>query len=118
MYDRELPKVIPNARWMCIRQSTGFDLYWFHGHILKYQVPNIELLYDQMQLCGKNHILQQNLFIILSSIEMIATSRLFVILNADVCMTVSWLAGHTHKLAHQTGVLAQLDVYLEFCTHQ
>ena len=40
------------------------------------------------------------IFIILSSIEIIATSRLVAILNVAACMPVSWLAGNTHKLAH------------------
>ena len=32
---------------------------------------------------------------------MISISILFAILNVAVCMPVSWLAGNTHKLAHQ-----------------
>ena len=68
--------------------------------IFKNRVLNIELLDDQLRICGNNHILQQNLFIILSSIEMIATSRLFDMINAAVCISVRWLSGNTHKLAH------------------
>ena len=68
--------------------------------IFKNRVPNIEFLDDQLRICGNKHILQRNLFIILSSLEMIATSRLFTILNVAICMPVSWLAGNTHKLAH------------------
>ena len=68
--------------------------------IFKNRVPNIEFLDDQQSIYGNNHILQQNLFIILSSLEMISTSRLFAILNVAICMPVSWLSGNTHKLAH------------------
>ena len=68
--------------------------------IFKNRVPNIEFLDDQLRICGNNYILQKNLFIIVSSIEIIATSRLFAILNIDVCMNVHWLAGNPHKLAH------------------
>ena len=31
---------------------------------------------------------------------MIATSRLFSILNVAICMPVHWFYGNTHKLAH------------------
>ena len=68
--------------------------------IFKNRVPNIEFLDDQLRICGNNHTLQKHIFIILSSVEMIATSRLFAILNIAVCMHVRWLAGNTHKLAH------------------
>ena len=68
--------------------------------IFKNRVPNIEFLDDQLRICGNNHILQQNLFIIISSLEMIATSRLFAILNVAICMPVRWLAGNTQNLAH------------------
>ena len=68
--------------------------------IFKNRVPNIEFLDDQLHICSNNHILQHNLFIILSSLWMIATSRIFSILNVDICMHVRWLAGNTHKLAH------------------
>ena len=61
--------------------------------IFKNWVLNIEFLDDHMRICGNNHTLQKNLFIILSSIEMIATSRMFAIINVAVCMPVCWLAG-------------------------
>ena len=57
--------------------------------IFKNRVLNIELLDDQLRICGNNHILQQNLFIILSSIKMISTSIMFAILNvAFLCLFV------------------------------
>ena len=71
--------------------------------IFKNRVPNIEFLDDQLRICGNNHILQQNRFIILSPLEMIATSRLFSIVNVAICMHVHWLAGNTHKSAHHNG---------------
>ena len=52
--------------------------------IFKNWVPNIEFLENQLRICGKNHILQKKLFIILSSIEMISNSRMFAIINIDV----------------------------------
>ena len=68
--------------------------------IFKNRVPNIEFLDDQLHICDNNNTLQKNLFIIISSIEIISTSRLFAIINVAVCMPVSWLAGNTNKWAH------------------
>ena len=68
--------------------------------IFKNRVPNIEFLDDHLRICGNNYIIQKNLCIILSSIEMIANSRLFSILNVAVFGPVRWLAGNTNKLAH------------------
>ena len=45
------------------------------------------------------NILQENLFIILSSVEMIALSRLFAILHFSINVPMRWLAGKTHTLA-------------------
>ena len=52
--------------------------------IFKNRVPNIGFLDDQLRICGNNHILQKNLFIILSLLEIIATSRLFAIINVAI----------------------------------
>ena len=68
--------------------------------IFKNRFLGIKLLDDQVYICVNNHILHKNIFIILSSIEMVATSRLFSILNVAVCMPVHWLAGNTHQLVH------------------
>ena len=87
--------------------------------IFKNRVPNIEFLDDQLRICGNNHILQQNLFIIISSIEIVSSSRLFAILNVDICMPVRWLADNTHKLAHHNwGARSIGRVYLTFCTQR
>ena len=71
------------------------------GPIYKNRNLNLEFLDERLRVCGCNNILQQNLFIILSSVEMIAVSRLFAILHVSICMPVRWLAGNTHKLAHR-----------------
>ena len=44
-------------------------------------------------------ILQQSLFVALSSEEMIALSCLFSIMHISVCMPFRWLSGKTHELA-------------------
>ena len=43
-------------------------------------------------------ILQQNLFVALTSLEMIALSRLLSTMHVSVCMPFHWLAGKTHEL--------------------
>ena len=43
-------------------------------------------------------ILQQNLFVALSSEEMLALARLMSILHLSVCIPMRWLAGKTHEL--------------------
>ena len=68
--------------------------------IFKHHVPDIEFLGDQLDIFGNNRIPRKDIFIILSLIEIIATSILFAILNVDFCTSVRWLSGNTHKLAH------------------
>ena len=54
--------------------------------------------------CLKSHqenILQNNLFIILTSMEMIAQFRVFAILHFCICMPMRWLVGNTHLLGSQ-----------------
>ena len=60
---------------------------------------NVEFLDERLSIKDNTHILQQNLFIILSSLEMIAVSRLFSILHVSIVIPIRWLAGNTHKLA-------------------
>ena len=45
-----------------------------------------------------NNILQENLFVILSSCEMMALSRVCSIIHIAVCLPLRWLAGNSHKL--------------------
>ena len=71
------------------------------GPIYWNRVYNVEFLDETLRVKGNENILQQNLFIILSSIEMIAVARFFAIVHAAICMPFRWLAGTTHKLAHR-----------------
>ena len=43
-------------------------------------------------------ILRRNLFVVLTSAEMIALSRLLSIIHLAICMPFRWLAGKTHEL--------------------
>ena len=61
----------------------------------------VEFLDRSLRKRNKNDkasILQLNLFVALTSSEMIALVRLLSILHVSVCMPVRWLAGKTHEL--------------------
>ena len=58
----------------------------------------VEFLDEQLRIPGKGNILQENLFVILSSAEMVALSRLCSIIYLSICLPVRWLAGQTHTL--------------------
>ena len=74
------------------------------GPIYWNRVYNAEFLDKALRRKGNDNILQQNLFIILSSVEMISVSRFFSILHVSIYMPFRWLTGNTHKLvAHSWG---------------
>ncbi len=62
----------------------------------------VEFLDNQLlKYCWSNEntsILQQNLFVALTSLEMTALSRLLSILHISLCMLFRWLAEKTHEL--------------------
>ena len=60
---------------------------------------NVEFLDERLRIKDNANILQENLFVVLSSLEMIAVSRLFSILHVSIVKPFRWLAGNTHKLA-------------------
>jgi len=47
---------------------------------------------------AKDNILANNLWILLSSVEMVAVARLWSILHIAIIMSIRWLAGKVHKL--------------------
>jgi hypothetical protein len=47
----------------------------------------------------KDHVLQRNLFVVLSSLEMAAQARVLAIMYLSIILPLQWLAGNTHKLA-------------------
>ena len=57
----------------------------------------IDLLYQRMHTPGYN-ILQENILIILSSLEISALERLFYIIHITVCLSTDWLASNFHIL--------------------
>ena len=55
----------------------------------------MEFLDERLRTPADN-ILQENLFIILSSMEMIALTRVCAIIHLAICMPLRWLAGNSH----------------------
>ena len=53
---------------------------------------------DECLRAHKDNILQENLFIVLTSMEMIALCRVMAILHFKICMPMRWLAGNTHHI--------------------
>ena len=59
---------------------------------------NIDFLHEQVGTPNNNNVLQSNLYIVLSSLEVAATARFFSILHLAVVVPVRWLAAKTHEL--------------------
>jgi hypothetical protein len=57
----------------------------------------VEFLDERLRTPGDN-ILQENIFIILSSSEMVALSRGCSIVHISICLPTRWLAGNAHLL--------------------
>ena len=53
----------------------------------------IEFLYERLQTPG-NNILQENILIILSSLEMTVLARLYAIIHITIFISTRWLAGN------------------------
>ena len=85
--------VVPVARTSGSRQDLAIEgaaeFYWK----IRYYVPFL----DQCLKASKDNILQENLFYILTSEEMIALTRVLDIFNFTVCMPILWIAGNTHN---------------------
>ena len=61
---------------------------------------NVEFLDKCLSVTGKkNNILQRNLFVLLTSDEIVAQSRLLSIVYVSCMLPLRWLAGKTHELA-------------------
>ena len=59
----------------------------------------VEFLDEQLRMIGnEGNILQENLFVIFTSLPMIALFRISSILHVAICIPMRWLAGNTHKM--------------------
>ena len=97
-------KNYPTEFLMHAERATGSrqDLITMGAGPIYWNRPfNVEFLDDALRVRDASNILQENLFTILTSVEMIATSRFFSILHLGICLPFRWLTGNTHKLAHR-----------------
>ena len=70
------------------------------GPIYWNRIFNVEFLDDVLQVKGAGNVLQENLFTILSSLEMVASSCFFSILQLAIWLPFRWLTRKTHVLVH------------------
>ena len=64
---------------------------------MKHDRYYVEFL-DECLEAHKDNILKENLYIVLTSMEMISLCRVVAILYFKVCMPMCWLARNTHLL--------------------
>ncbi len=103
MFKHWLRKFHPGALLVPVTRTTGSrqDLategaaavYWNRRYY-------VEFLDECLHGCNDN-ILQENLFIVLTSVEMVALCRTMSILHFKICMPLRWLAGNTHFIGQQ-----------------
>ena len=60
---------------------------------------NVDFLNEKLTLKNHDNILEENLFTVLVSSEMIAVARFWAIVHVSIVMPVRWLAGKTHELS-------------------
>ena len=80
---------VTGSRQDLIKMGDG-TVYWNRNY-------NVQSLDKALRGKGKGHLLHENIFICLSSVEMIAVSRFFLILHVAISMPFRWLVGNTHK---------------------
>ena len=59
----------------------------------------VEFLDDCLRISGDNILKEQNLFVVLSSLEIIALSHVCSIVHLAICLPIRWLASNSHLLA-------------------
>ena len=60
---------------------------------------NVEFLNEKLTMKDHENILEDNLFTILVSSEMISVARFWAIVHVSIVRPVRWLSGCTHELA-------------------
>ena len=65
------------------------------GPIYGNRISNVDFLDDVLQVKGARNVLQENLFTILSSLEMVAFCRFFSILQLAIFLPFRWLTSKT-----------------------
>ena len=64
------------------------------------RLPVVEYLDYSLKMTGKqrDNILMRNLFVLFSSLEMVAQTRMYGVLYVSIFIEFRWLAGRTHEL--------------------
>ena len=75
---------------ICV-ESAG-SIYWNRPYW-------VEFLDETLRVPGVDNILEENLFVVLTSVEMISLTRAMSIVHLSICLPVRWLAANTHTLS-------------------
>ena len=59
----------------------------------------VEFLDERLRVPSASNILQECLYVLLTSVEMVASARIHSIINLAIVLPMRWLAGKTHTLA-------------------
>ena len=86
--------LVPIARTSGSRQDLDVEgataVYWNCKYYVEFM--------DEQLKAARDNILQENIFIVLTSVEMIDLCRLFAIFHFTVCMPMRFLVGKTHHI--------------------
>ncbi len=89
--------LVPVQRAAGSRQDLATEgagaVYWNRIYYVEYL--------DECLRSGNDNILQENLFIVLTSVEMVALCRIMAIIHFKICMPLRWLAGNTKSIGQQ-----------------
>jgi hypothetical protein len=89
--------LVPIQRAAGLRQDLATEgagaVYWN-------RIYYVEFL-DECLRSGNDNILQENLFIVLTSVEMVALCRIMTIIHFKICHPLRWLAGNTKFIGQQ-----------------
>ena len=94
----------PEALLIHVKRSSGShqDLD-FEGSVAVYMnCPDLIEFLDKLLRTPGDNIQQENIFIILSSLEMTALAHLCAIIHITICLSTFWLKGNYHILADYT----------------
>ena len=68
---------------------------------------------DERLSADGDNILQENLFIVLSSMEMIAMTRVYAIFHLGISLPMRWLAGNTHRLQNSNWSIRSMGIAID-----
>ena len=77
-----------------VASMAALAIFW-NRH---YCIDNLDEILTYGDAGAKDNILANNLWILLSSVEMVAVARLWSILHIAIIMSIRWLAGKVHEL--------------------